>query len=48
MVRMDGDTSMSTLAKLIVAVTVSWFIASHAGMTPLDGIETMQAVGDAI
>ena len=39
---------MSTLAKLIIAVTLSWFIADHAGMTPLDGIRTMQAVGEAL
>lgn len=39
---------MSTLAKLIIAVTVSWFIADHIGMTPLDGIKAMQAVGEAL
>lgn len=39
---------MRTLAKLVIAIGLSWYVADQTGMTPLDGIDAMRAVSEQL
>jgi len=39
---------MTTLSRLIIAVALSWAIAGHYGMTPMDGVAAMRLVADKL
>jgi len=39
---------MNAAFKLALALALSWYLAAQVGVTPLDGIETLQTVTDKI
>ena len=43
-----GDDAMKTAVKLALALALSWYLATQAGVTPLDGINVLNNVKDRL
>ncbi len=43
-----GYDAMKTAIKLALALAMSWYLATQAGVTPLDGINVLYDIKDAL